>query len=154
MQQLQNARTKDMAEQVERSMNNYMQFQNSSYYAFQDGFIEEDFNLFRDRYYASIMPHTEMRILSDEELKKYKYRPKRLSSDLYGSTDYWYILLMINDMYSPFDFKKKNVLVLTYKGTEVIREIYKKEEDDIEVNKRDVGKAIDEYNKDLQLLEE
>lgn len=42
--------------------------------------------------------------LTDDELSLYKYKPKKLSLDLYDTTELWSILLELNNMYSVIDF--------------------------------------------------
>ena len=41
---------------------------------------------------------------SQLEITKYRYKPKRLSLDLYGTTEIWSALLELNRMYSTVDF--------------------------------------------------
>jgi hypothetical protein len=154
MQQVHNGRTANMADFVEKSLSNGIEFQNSSYYTVIDGIIEEDYNIFRDRYYAEILSYTELRAFNETEFdQKYKFRPKRLSNDLYGSIDYWYLLLLVNDMSNPMDFKKRLIRVFTSSGIDRLRDILKKEEEDILKNKADTVKDYLEYCKDLKMSE-
>ena len=48
----------------------------------------------------------------DEELIKYRYNPKRLAYDIYGSTELYFIILAINGMCSFKDFNKKKIKIL------------------------------------------
>lgn len=50
--------------------------------------------------------------LSDKEYQKYRYNPKRLSYDIYGSTEYYYIILFLNDICNIKDFDTKIVYML------------------------------------------
>lgn len=50
--------------------------------------------------------------LTDLELIKYRYKPKLLSYDIYGSTELYFILLLLNNMYNIKDFNKQNLYVL------------------------------------------
>ena len=52
-------------------------------------------------------------LLSDKEYEKYKYKPKLLSYDLYGTTEYYIYLLMINDMCNIYEFDSKKLLIIT-----------------------------------------
>jgi archaellum component FlaG (FlaF/FlaG flagellin family) len=143
MKLLGNSATRTIDDYVKRSSENYLQFQNSSHYTVVDGEIMEDFNIFRDRYYDTIMnQYTVDRILTEEEYQKYKYRPKRLSSDIYGTIDYWYILLMINKMSSTLQFTKKRIKVLSIEGTIFIKNLYKKEESELIRNKNEIKKKL------------
>ena len=51
-------------------------------------------------------------LLSDKEYEKYKYKPKILSYDLYGNTEYYIYLLMINDMCNIYEFDSKKLLII------------------------------------------
>ena len=47
-------------------------------------------------------------ILSKEERDKYFLKPRILSSDIYGTTELYYIILRINNMWSPKQFTLEN----------------------------------------------
>ena len=47
--------------------------------------------------------------LSDDQLSKYKYRPKLLCYDVYGSQEIYYLILILNDICSVKDFTKKKI---------------------------------------------
>lgn len=132
---------------ISKSLPNSVQFQNASYYTVVDGRVMEDFNLFRDRYYAQLLSYTEKLSMTNEEFEKYKYRPKKLSASLYRCTDYWYILLIINKMSSILQFKKKNILVLNTDGIRFIKYVLKKEEDEIDQNKLSINAKIADLSK-------
>jgi hypothetical protein len=51
--------------------------------------------------------------LTDEQLMKYKYRPKLLCYDIYGNTELHFIIMLINDMYSVKQFTQKTLLMPT-----------------------------------------
>lgn len=57
-------------------------------------------------------PYTIEIIMSDDELYLYQYKPKSLSFKLYGTTELWSTLLMINNCISKIDFDKKKIKVL------------------------------------------
>jgi hypothetical protein len=58
--------------------------------------------------------------LTDEQLTKYKYRPKLLCYDIYGNTELYFIILLINDMYSTKQFTKKKLLMPTAESMKLI----------------------------------
>lgn len=47
--------------------------------------------------------------LNSDEMYKYKFKPKRLSYDLYGTTELWSALLELNNMISLLDFNTDTV---------------------------------------------
>ena len=52
-------------------------------------------------------------VLSDDQLAKYMYRPKLLCYDIYSNGELFFIILMINDMYSIKQFTKQTLLMPT-----------------------------------------
>lgn len=50
--------------------------------------------------------------LTDAELIKYKYKPKLLAYDVYGSTQLYFIIMMINGIYDIKDFKRKRIKLI------------------------------------------
>lgn len=54
--------------------------------------------------------------LHDEELQLYQFKPKSLSYKLYGTTELWALLLMINNCVSKIDFNEKKIKVLDPKN--------------------------------------
>lgn len=50
--------------------------------------------------------------LTNDELVKYNYKPKLLSADIYGLTDFFYIILLINGICSVKDFHDINPIKL------------------------------------------
>ena len=43
-------------------------------------------------------------ILNEKEYKKYKFSPKKISNDIYGTTELWSMILYINNCKSITDF--------------------------------------------------
>lgn len=62
--------------------------------------------------------HT-MNFLSVDEARKYYMNPQRLSKDISGITDYWYLILAMNDYTSRFDFKDFTGIILIPDATYV-----------------------------------
>lgn len=77
---------------------------------------------------------------SEEELKKYKYNADLLAYDLYGSVQLDFVILLLNDMYDPKEFTKKNV-ILPHSSTlsKFLNDVYSKEEGYIKQNRADYG---------------
>lgn len=84
-------------------------------------------NIFIHKYRDYLLSVSEEIILTDEEHRKYKYRPKLLSYDLYGSVEYWSMLMIINDIPTISDFNLKKIKYLPTSGLELIETILNKE---------------------------
>lgn len=59
--------------------------------------------------------------------REYKLRPEYVSYDLYGTTDFWYLLLFINQMKSPSEFVKDEIWVFDFTTIETLNKIWLKE---------------------------
>lgn len=63
--------------------------------------------------------------LNDKQMVKYKYRPKLLCNDVYNDGELFFIILIINDMYTIKDFTKKKLLMPTKNNmNEIIKRMY------------------------------
>ena len=47
--------------------------------------------------------------LSNEEYSKYKYNPKLLSYDIYGTTELWFLILEANELHTISQFNSKTI---------------------------------------------
>ena len=65
------------------------------------------FNIYKD-YLSNIIMEIE---LNAEEQVMYLYKPKLLSEDLYGTTELWDTILLLNDCVSVIDFKPVTVKI-------------------------------------------
>jgi hypothetical protein len=71
--------------------------------------------------------------LTEQQELKYFYRPKILSSDVYGSTELYYIILAINDICDIKEFNINPIRMLTKDDmTDLISKIYNIEKSAIE----------------------
>ena len=51
-------------------------------------------------------------VLDDDEYLKYQYNPKRLAYDVYGATELYYIILMLNNIGGVIEFNAKELLLM------------------------------------------
>lgn len=49
--------------------------------------------------------------LTTSEYHKYRYNPKLLSFDVYGTTELWFLILMANELYAITEFDSKTVVL-------------------------------------------
>lgn len=88
--------------------------------------------------------------MTDEEFRKYRCNPWRLSDDLYGTTEFWFMLLHLNEMYSATEFTRRKIKI--YKAElpdrindiEVVMDTYSRlNSTSIIQTKRDIVEGID-----------
>lgn len=120
------------------SNNDHTGYRNLSYYDTLDN-IEFTIKPLVDDYLYELK---EMAIdvnLTDKEVMKYRYNPKLLCYDIYGSTKIYYVILRLNDMCNvhEFDLSTKKIRMLTTSDmSSSLASIYKSE-----------NLSLDTYNK-------
>ncbi len=66
-----------------------------------------------DKYLAEIEEHKVAIKLSTEEYYKYRFNPKRMSFDVYGTTELGFLIMAANELYSIIDFDLRVVKAYT-----------------------------------------
>lgn len=97
----------NMQDYINMSTQNSLQLDNCSLFFKEKNYVLMTENIFRNKYRDLIMDNLIEVKLSDEEYNKFKYRPKRLSYEIYKTNDLWHLILWINNTYSitKFDFE-------------------------------------------------
>lgn len=96
-----------------------------------------------DRYVQYIRDYITEIELSQEEMRKYRYNPKRLSFNLYGTTSYWWSIIFANQIHSltEFDFSRDNVIkVFTREGISAFSTVLSVDKSFISENQSEVSK--------------
>ena len=83
-------------------------------------------------------------VLTDEEYLRYKYKPRVLSKDLYGTYDLHYLLLKLNNITSVIYFDFTELKVFRPEIISILNEIQIIEEENRIDNQMDVIKEINE----------
>lgn len=73
--------------------------------------IKINFLSILDRYYDYIVGQSIVVTFTDRDWMSYKYQPKRLSMNLYKTTELWSLILRINNMASMLEFNKKTLIL-------------------------------------------
>lgn len=96
-----------------------------------------------DRYVQYIRDYITEIELSQEEMRKYRYNPKRLSFNLYGTTSYGWSIIFANQIHSltEFDFSRDNVIkVFTREGISAFSTVLSVDKTFISENQSEVSK--------------
>ena len=83
-------------EYVNKELNNYKETRRGLHY-FSNWFIDKYFKRLVDSAYL-------IAFTNEEERAKYSGDPARLSYDRFGTTDLWYVILLLNNMGHPNEF--------------------------------------------------
>jgi len=92
-----------------------------------------------DKYHDHLRKIISTVTLSEEEFAKYKFQPKRLSFEIYGTTELWSMILRINNLTSASQFTMKTLKLFTMDIFDVINEILILEDDALKLNNREAG---------------
>ena len=95
-----------------------------------------------NKYFEYIKPAILDVELTDKELQKYRYSPKKLSLDLYGTVELWGLILQINNMTSATEFNTKKIKVFTNRIFTLLNEIFILESEKIQDNNKTVKETI------------
>lgn len=87
-----------------------------------------------DKYTDFIFGETIKVRLTDSELVKYRYRPKQLSKDLYGTEELWTLLLKLNNIGTEIHFNKQAIRILDPES-KILSKIINIEKDTIRDNR-------------------
>lgn len=87
-----------------------------------------------DKYYDFLSKIIVTVELTEEEFFKYKFQPKRLSFEKYGTVELWSSILRINNMTSATQFTNQRIKLFTEDIFDVLNEILILEETEIKEN--------------------
>lgn len=97
-----------------------------------------------DKYYDTLLQHAVVAILSEDDYLKYRYKPKVLSKDIYGTMDLHFLLLRLNNITSVTQFDFREVKVFTNDIVRLLNEIVVLEYENYTDNEIDVIKKMNE----------
>lgn len=100
-------------------------------------------NIF-EKYYELLTDHTIRVELTHKEYLKYRYKPKLLSKDLYGTYDLYFLLLKVNYVTSVINFDFTELTVFKPEVVSLLNEIMILEDDNYVENLLEIIKGINE----------
>lgn len=106
-------------------------------------FVVNMYNLY-EKYYDLLLEHTARVILSEEEQMRYRFNPRLLSKDLYGTIELHYMLLRLNHVYSIINFDFTEVTVFKPSVITLLNEIMVIESENFIENEVSVIKRLNE----------
>lgn len=76
--------------------------------------------------------------LATEEMRRYHYKPHLLSYDLYGTPDFWFLLLDLNDLSSFTEFDLNPIKIYDGNLPTLIGKILNLEKESIDINAEEI----------------
>ena len=113
----------DIFSTMRNSIKNTVNFENCSEfteydYEAEDSKVGSSLGLCIENNYIldSIIPYLKtkspVKAFTAEEIEKYAGKPLAMSKAIYGTIDYWWILLAVNDYMTPSDFHSFSTLIV------------------------------------------
>ena len=68
-------------------------------------------NIISDKYASELEENKRIITFNTKEYYKYRYNPKLLSYDIYGTTELWFFILMANELYSITEFNLRKLIL-------------------------------------------
>lgn len=97
--------------------------------------IRINFSCILDRYYDYILSQSVLVVFTDREWMNYRFQPKRLSMNIYKTTELWSLILRMNNMSSILEFDKKTLILPPVRSIfNILNEIMILEDDNIIAN--------------------
>lgn len=90
--------------------------------------------------------------LAGEEYRKYKYNPWKVAEDVYGSPEYWFLVLHANEMYSASEFDRQHIQMYKTAVISIIQEILAVEDKNIRSNQTEVNRFMKGQPSKLNLI--
>lgn len=120
---------------IDSSNTNDINYESTSLLQNLNGYTMIAYNLFND--YIDELDNLAVYVtLSDEEYNKYLYRPKILAYDLYGSTELYFLILMLNNICNVKEFNFKRLKLLKVDDLQkFISAVYNSEKDTLSLNR-------------------
>lgn len=86
---------------------------------------DSDISFFKNNYQQIIL-NSEVQLLTEEDNRYCKYNPKYLALKYCGSTDYWWLLMLVNGIYSVYEFENFEFIFIP--NVSLIEELLNKKE--------------------------
>ena len=97
-----------------------------------------------DRYLGILRDYRSTITVNDALRYKYKYAPKKVSFDIYGTTEYWFLVLHANELFSAcqMSLNKPTMYLYSRDIMEVVNEIINVEKKYIQKNSAQISDYI------------
>lgn len=101
-------------------------------------------NAIFEKYYNLMLDHAITVTLTDEDYFKYRFKPRVMSTDLYGTPELHFLLLRLNHMVSVTQFDVKELRVFSPEIVKILNEITIHEYDNYVDNEVTIIKKLQE----------
>lgn len=101
-------------------------------------------NSIADKYANELEENKHIVELTTKEYYKYRYNPKLLSYDIYGTTELWFFILKANELYSISEFDLRKVVLFDTAIITKLNRMLEMDAEFLEINSMEVKQETDE----------
>lgn len=125
---------------ISKGQSNYMNLDNSQNYG---QYVDEAFavpleNIFFYKYRGLLLENSETLVLNEANYIKYRFKPKKFAYDFYGSVEYWYILMILNNASRLSQFNFREIKYIPMNKISIIESILRRELENKEIKKIEI----------------
>ena len=95
-------------------------------------------NNISDKYTSELEENKRIITLNTKEYYKYRYNPKLLSYDVYGTTELWFFILMANELYSITEFDLRKLVLYDASIISKLNKMLELDQEFLEINSMEV----------------
>lgn len=96
-----------------------------------------------DKYASELEANKKWVSLSTKEYYHYRFNPKLLSYDVYGTTELWFFILMANELYTMAEFDLRRLILYDASVITKLNHMLNLEKNRIEVNGMEVKRQLE-----------
>lgn len=97
-----------------------------------------------DKYKEELEENKRMVEFTTKEYYRYKYNPKLLAYDVYGTTELWFMILLANELYTITEFDMRKVCLFDSAIITKINRMINLDAEFLEINSMEVKAETDE----------
>lgn len=97
-----------------------------------------------DKYAVELEENKRTIELNTKEYYKYRYNPKLLSYDIYGTTELWFFILMANELYTAIEFNLYKLVLFDSAIITKLNRMIELDSEFLEINSMEVKEETDE----------
>ena len=85
-----------------------------------------------------MLENSETLVLNEANYIKYRFKPKKFAYDFYGSVEYWYILMILNNASRLSQFNFREIKYIPMNKISIIESILRRELENKEIKKIEI----------------
>ena len=95
-------------------------------------------DIISNKYTSELEENKRIITFNTKEYYKYRYNPKLLSYDIYGTTELWFFILMANELYSITEFDLRKLVLYDASIISKLNKMLELDQEFLEINSMEI----------------